>query len=106
MIRSAVWGALLFVLAGPAAAQLLPSCPPCPPHPLATIEFFQESGLERWEVALKGGPWNDDRVRVRIVGGGCTMMGEMYKGMITLLYEDMTFRTVNGRTCTVTAIER
>ncbi|HTX52609.1 MAG TPA: hypothetical protein VMD08_04325 [Candidatus Baltobacteraceae bacterium] len=106
MIRRALFGVLFCGLAAPAAAQILPSCPPCPPRPLATIEFFQESGVERWEVALKGGPWNDERLYVRIAGSGCTTMGEMYKGMITLLYEDMTFRTVHGKTCTVTAIER
>jgi hypothetical protein len=35
-----------------------------------------------------------------------TQMGEIYQGMITPLYEDMTFKTKNGRTCTVQTIER
>jgi hypothetical protein len=94
-----------FFLASSAVAQA-PVCPPCPPRPLATIEFFQESGVERWEVTLSGGPWGTERLYLRITGNGCTAMGEMYKGMITLLYEDMTFRTVHGKICTVAAIER
>jgi len=31
---------------------------------------------------------------------------EIYKGLITPLYDDMTFKTKNGRTCSVQAIER
>ena len=33
-------------------------------------------------------------------------MEKVYKGLITPLYDDMTFKTKNGRICTVQAIER
>jgi hypothetical protein len=52
----------------------------------------------------RGGSVED--VHLRISGSSCTMMGEIYQGMITPLYDDMSFKTKNGRTCTVQAIER
>ncbi len=76
-----------------------------PPHPIATIEFVRESGVERWEVLLRGGKWNEARVNIRITGSGCTQMGEIYPGLITPLYEGMDFKTANGKTCLVRAIE-
>jgi len=77
-----------------------------PPRPMATIEFVQEAGIERWQVTLTGGTYTGDTAYLRITGNSCTHMDEVYKGMITPLYDDMTFKTKNGRTCTVTAIER
>ena len=75
-----------------------------PPAPMAAIEFVQESGVERWQVKLTRGGKVED-VHLRISGSSCSHMGEIYEGMITPLYEDMTFKTKNGRTCTVQAIE-
>lgn len=77
-----------------------------PPRPMASIEFVQEAGVERWEVTLTGGRYSGEKVYLRITGNSCTHMDEVHKGMITPLYDDMTFKTKNGRTCTVTAIER
>ncbi len=76
-----------------------------PPAPMAAIEFVKESGVERWQVKLTRGG-NVEEVHLRISGSSCTHMGEIYEGMITPLYEDMTFKTKSGRTCTVQAIER
>ncbi len=76
-----------------------------PPHPIATIEFVRESGVERWEVLLRDCKCTDARVNIRFTGNGCTEMGEIYAGLITPLYEDMNFKTVNGKTCLVRAIE-
>ena len=77
-----------------------------PPRPMASIEFAQEAGVERWQVTLNGGKYSGETAYLRITGNSCTHMDEVYKGMITPLYEDMTFKTKNGRICTVTAIER
>ena len=76
-----------------------------PPGPMSAIEFVQESGIERWKVKLTRGGIAEDAY-LRISGSSCTQMGEIYQGMITPLYDDMTFKTKNGRTCTVQAIER
>ncbi len=77
-----------------------------PPRPMATLEFVQEAGIECWQVILTGGQYSGETAHLRITGNSCTHMDEVYKGMITPLYDDMTFKTKNGRTCTVTAIER
>jgi len=76
-----------------------------PPQPMAAIEFVQEAGVERWEVKLTRAG-STEKLYLRISGPSCTHMGEIYGGMITPLYEDMTFKTKNGKTCTVQAIER
>ncbi len=76
-----------------------------PPRPMAAIEFVQESGVERWQVKLTRAGSTED-VHLRISGSGCTQMDEIYRGMVTPLYEDMTFKTKSGKTCTVQAIER
>ena len=77
-----------------------------PPQPMAAIEFVQEAGVERWQVKLTRAGSTED-VYLRISGpSACTFMDEVYRGMITPLYDDMTFRTKSGRTCTVQAIER
>ena len=76
-----------------------------PPRPMAAIEFVQESGVERWEVKLTRGG-SVENAYLRISGSSCTQMDEIYRGMITPLYEDMTFKTKSGKTCTVQAIER
>jgi len=72
-----------------------------PPKPIDTIEFEEEVGIERWRVQLSGKPGY-----IRFTGSGCTFMGEIYKGLITPLWDNMTFKTVNGKECRVTAIER
>jgi hypothetical protein len=77
-----------------------------PPRPILGIEFVQEAGVERWEVKLTGGGWTGETAYLRISGTGCTYMEEVYKGLITPLYEDMTFKTKSGRICTVQAIEK
>ena len=82
-----------------------PSVTITPPQPMAAIEFVQESGIERWKVKLTRGGVAEDAY-LRISGSSCTHMGEIYQGMLTPLYDDMTFKTKNGRTCTVQAIER
>jgi hypothetical protein len=76
------------------------------PHHHRAAEAVQEAGVERWEVKLTGEQWAGETAYLRISGQGCTYMEEVYKGMITPLYEDMTFKTKNGRICTVQAIER
>jgi hypothetical protein len=76
-----------------------------PPALMAAIEFVKESGVERWEVKLTRGG-SVEEVHLRVSGPSCTHMGEIYQGMITPLYEDMTFKTKSGKTCTVQAIER
>ena len=76
-----------------------------PPQPMAAIEFVQEAGVERWQVKLTRGG-SVEEVYLRISGSSCTHMGEIYGGMLTPLYDDMTFKTKSGRTCTVQAIER
>ena len=72
-----------------------------PPRPIGTIEFLEESGVERWHVMLDG-----QDAQLRIKGSGCSFMGEIFKGMTTPLYDNMTFTTSGGKQCTVTAIER
>ena len=105
-----VLAALMIAIAAlPAAAQIVinPNTTIIvPPKPMATIEFVQESGVERWEVKLTGQRWTGEKTYLRISGQGCTYMDEVYKGLITPLYDDMTFKTKNGRICTVQAIER
>ncbi len=76
-----------------------------PPRPMAGIEFVQEAGVERWEVKLTRGG-SPETMYLQISGSGCTHMGEIFQGMITPLYDDMTFKTKSGRTCTVQSIER
>ncbi len=90
-----------------AAAQVPvgPSYTITPPRPMAAIEFVGESGVERWQVKLTRSGTTEE-VHLRISGSGCTQMDEIYQGMITPLYEDMTFKTRSGKTCTVQAIER
>jgi hypothetical protein len=96
--------ALNFSLAA-AQVPIRPNVNITPAQPMGAIEFVQESGIERWQVKLTRGGSVED-VHLRISGSSCTMMGEIYQGMITPLYDDMSFRTKNGRTCTVQAIER
>jgi hypothetical protein len=72
---------------------------------IAKPEAVGESGVERWQVKLTRAGSTED-VHLRISGSGCTQMDEIYRGMITPLYEDMTFKTKSGKTCTVQAIER
>jgi hypothetical protein len=99
--------ALLALSFSLAAAQLYPqpNVTIVPPQPMASIEFVQESGVERWQVKLTRGVSVED-AHLRVSGSSCTYMGEIYQGMITPLYADMTFKTKSGRTCTVHAIER
>ncbi len=77
-----------------------------PPKPMAAIEFIEEAGVERWRVKLSGEKLSSDSAFLRISGSTCTHMGEIYKGMVTPLYENMTFKTASGRECKVLAIER
>jgi len=77
-----------------------------PPKPMMGLEFVQEVGIQRWEVRLTGGQHAGDTAYLRFQGQGCTYMGEIYQGLITPLYDDMTFKTKNGRVCAVQAIER
>jgi hypothetical protein len=109
MMRSVLTLIAIVLTASPATAQF-PVGPGgtyiAPPRPMTTIEFVQEAGIERWQVRLTGGQYSGDTAYLRITGNSCTHMDEVYKGMITPLYDDMTFKTKNGRTCTVTAIER
>ena len=96
--------ALTFSLAA-VPVPLGPGTTITPPGPMAAIEFEQESGVERWQVKLtRGGA--TEAVHLRISGVGCTDMNEIYRGMITPLYDDMTFKTKSGRSCRVQAIER
>jgi hypothetical protein len=90
-----------------AAAQhpIGPSVTITAPRPMASIEFVREAGVERWEVKLNRAGAVENAY-LRISGPSCTHMDEIYKGMITPLYEDMSFKTKSGRTCTVQAIER
>ena len=72
-----------------------------PPRPMGTIEFIEESGIDRWRVKLDG---RDAYLRIK--GTGCSFLGEIYKGLVTPLYDNMTLVTSGGKQCTVTAIER
>jgi hypothetical protein len=96
--------ALNFSLAG-AQIPIGPGVTITPPRPMAAIKFVQEAGIERWEVKLNRGT-SIENAHLRISGPSCTYMDEIYRGMITPLYDDMTFKTKSGRTCTVQAIER
>ena len=96
--------ALNFSLAA-AQVPIGPGVTITPPRPMAAIEFVGESGVERWQVKLiRAG--STEYVHLRISGSSCTQMDEIYRGMISPLYEDMTFKTKSGKTCTVQAIER
>ncbi|MFB3818643.1 MAG: hypothetical protein ACE147_13355 [Candidatus Methylomirabilales bacterium] len=99
----------MIALAAPAAAAQ-PVGPgvtvATPPRPMATIEFVQEAGIERWQVQLTGSNFSVGKAFLRFSGLSCTHMDEVYRGMITPLYDDMTFKTRNGKICTVQAIER
>ena len=94
---------LNFMLA--AQIPIRPGVTLTPPQPMAAIEFVQESGVERWQVKLTRGG-STENVHLRISGASCTQMDEIYRGMMTPLYDDMTFKTKSGRTCTVQAVER
>ena len=63
-----------------------------PPKPMGSIEFLDEAGVERWRVRLSG-----EDAYLRISGSTCTFMGEVYKGMITPLYDNVTFKTASGK---------
>lgn len=71
-----------------------------PPKPIDSIEFLEEAGIERWRVLFSGKPGY-----IRFTGSGCTFMGEIYKGLIIPLWDNMTFKTAGGKECRVTAIE-
>ena len=108
-MRGVLIALMIAIAASPAAGQIIINPGPTviqPPKPIMLIEFVQEAGIERWEVKLTGGRWTGETVYLRISGQGCTYMNEVYKGLITPLYEDMTFKTKSGRTCTVQAFER
>ncbi len=74
---------------------------PQPPKPVGYIEFIEETGVQRWRVRLDG----EDRF-LRVQGQTCTWLDEVYKGMVTPLYDNMTFKTASGKECRVVAIER
>ena len=108
-MRGILVALMIAIAASPAVAQIIINPGPIiiqPPKPIMAIEFVQEAGVERWEVKLTGERWTDETAYLRISGQGCTYMEEIYKGLITPLYDDMTFKTKNGRTRTVQAIER
>ncbi len=99
---------LALLAAGPASAQvpLGPADPRpitviTPPKPMGTIEFIDEAGIERWRIKYSG-----EDAYLRFSGTGCTWLGEVYRGMVTPLYDNLTFRTANGKECRVLAIER
>ena len=97
--------ALTFSLAA-AQVPIGPGVTITPPRPMAAIEFVQEAGIQRWQVKLTRAGSTEDAY-LRISGpSACTFMDEVYKGMITPLYDDMTFKTKSGKTCTVQAVER
>jgi len=102
--------ALFIVIAVAQAVAQIPIGPGttfvAPPKPIMGLEFVQEVGVERWEVRLTGGQHAGDTAYLRFHGSGCTYADEVYTGLITPLYEDMTFKTKSGRVCTVQAIER
>jgi hypothetical protein len=108
-MRGVLVALMIAIVVSPAAAQIIINPGPTfiePPKPIMAIEFVQEAGIERWEVKLTGEQWAGETAYLRISGQGCTYMDEVYKGMITPLYEDMTFKTKSGRICTVQAFER
>ena len=94
-MRAVLVALMIAIAASPAAGQIIINPGPTviqPPKPIMVIEFVREAGIERWEVKLTGGRWAGETVYLRISGQGCTYMDEVYKGMITPLYEDMTFK--------------
>lgn len=108
-MRAVLVALMVAIAASPAAGQIIINPGPTiiqPPKPIMAIEFVREAGIERWEVKLTGGRWTGETAYLRISDQGCTYMDEVYKGMITPLYDDMTFKTKHGRICTVQAIER
>ena len=108
-MRDVLAALMIAIAASPAAGQIIINPGPTviqPPKPIMAIEFVGEAGIDRWEVKLTGERWAGETVYLRISGQGCTYLDEVYKGMITPLYDDMTFKTKNGRICTVQAIER
>lgn len=72
-----------------------------PPKPMGIIEFIDEAGIERWRIKYSG-----EDAFLRFSGTGCTWLGEVYRGMVTPLYDNLTFRTANGKECKVLALER
>ena len=101
-MRRIIIVAFVLVAAAPASGQVYAPPPYIqPPKPMGIIEFLDEVGVERWKVKLSG-----EETYLRFTGSGCTMIGEVYRGMITPLYDNMTFKTTNGRECRVMAIER
>lgn len=79
---------------------------PAPPRAIGSIEFLEEAGIERYRVNLAGGTISGKDLHLRFTGIACTHMGEITPGMITPLYENMTFLTSSGKECKITAIER
>jgi hypothetical protein len=111
--RCAVWGHAVALLLAIAVAQAVAQIPVgpgttviTPPKPIMGLEFVQEVGIERWEVRLTGRQPSSETAYLRFHGQGCTYADEIYRGLITFLYDDMTFKTKSGRSCTVQAIER
>ena len=80
-----MWVILLAFLAAmvvsPAAAQVTGPVYITPPKPIASIEFLDEAGVERWEVNLSGEKFPTGKSYLRISGTSCTHMGEIYKGI-------------------------
>ena len=109
-MRGTAVAVLLMVVAVAQAVAQIPIGPGttviAPPKPMMGLEFIQEVGIERWEVKITGGQHPGDTVYLRFRGQGCTYAGEIHTGLMTPLYDDMTFKTQNGRICTVQAIER
>ena len=92
---------ILVLLAVLAPAPERPQVIIPPRQAVGTIEFLDASGVDRWRVRLSG-----DTVNIRFTGPGCSFLDAVYKGLITPLYDDMTFRAANGRQCQIAAIER
>ncbi len=108
-----MWGNAVALFVAVAVSQVVAQIPVgpgttviAPPKPMMGLEFIQEVGIERWEVRLTGSQHTGETAYLRFSGQGCTYAGEIYQGLITPLYDDMTFKTKNGRICTVRAIER
>jgi hypothetical protein len=94
-------GSITFALLLAAAAPVAPPGFGLWARPVGTIEFLEESGVERWRVRVAG-----EEVQVRIQGSGCTFLGEIPRGYVTVLFDNLEFATTSGRRCQVTAIER
>ena len=74
--------------------------------PIGTVQFLQESGVERWHVRIaRKGAKEVKEVHVRISGSGCTFIGEIPEGYVTVLFDNLSFRTTGGRSCQSTATE-